>query len=184
MRLWYIDAVLVEWCVTVYVMLAVLVSNEPTKLYSFASRWISRFHVFAFCLQLPIALTVSELSRHPLLTQNVRPTLKPWALMLGFNVGRSKFASFSVLYKLAIRAPNVNHPQWRSNRVCKACSACCPIAVGREPRRTLCEWGRSPRGPFGIIARWPATTLLRHCRLECQTPSQRLTVRLLDGVWH
>jgi len=83
MRLWYIDAVLVEWCVTVYVMLAVLVSNEPTKLYSFASRWISRFHVFAFCLQLPIALTVSELSRHPLLTQNVRPTLKPWALMLG-----------------------------------------------------------------------------------------------------
>ena len=47
--------------------------------------------------------------------------------------------------------------QWRNNRACKACSAR-GKRVNPNPNP---EWGRG--GPFGILARGPTATLLRHC---------------------
>ena len=58
--------------------------------------------------------------------------------------------------------------QWRNNRACKACSARGPSAVGgpKFARRCFLKlfWGRG--GPFGILARGPTASLLRHCVLH------------------
>ena len=60
--------------------------------------------------------------------------------------------------------------QWRNNRACKACSARGPNAVGGGGQNLpdavfLVFLGK--RGPFwcpfGILARGPTATLLRHC---------------------
>jgi len=53
--------------------------------------------------------------------------------------------------------------QWRNNRACKACSARGPSAVGAQnlPDAVFKVFlGRG--GPFGILARGPTATLLRH----------------------
>ena len=59
--------------------------------------------------------------------------------------------------------------QWRNNRACKACNARGPSAVGgpKFARRCFLKffWGRG--GPFGILARGPTATLLRHCLNRC-----------------